>query len=190
MSERQQEKDRLVTAVMTAAGAGGWENLSLQDIAGVCDVPLSVLHEYFEDKTDILVAFGRMIDRKVLENIEAAHEGSSQKDILFDVFMDRFEALNEYRGGVCAVLRSFRFDPKQAVISLPHLCRSMTWMLEAAGVETLGLRGALKVTGMTGIYLRVLKVWSEDESADMAATMAALDKALSRAENWANNLGL
>lgn len=72
---------------------------------------------------------------------------------------------------------------------MPHLCRSMTWMMEAAGIETLGLRGALKVAGLTGVYLKVLKTWTEDDSPDLAKTMAALDKDLGRAESFANTLG-
>ena len=104
--------------------------------------------------------------------------------------MERFDVLNEYRAGLVAILKSFRCDPKQAVISFPHLCKSMTWMLESAGVETTGIRGALKVAGLTGIYLDVQRIWMDDESADLSKTMAALDKDLGRAEQVINMFGL
>jgi hypothetical protein len=88
------------------------------------------------------------------------------------------------------VLESFKSDPKQLIIGLPHLCKSMSWMLEAAGMDTLGLGGAARLFGLTGIYIKNLKVWVSDESADLGKTMASLDKDLSRAESLANSIGL
>ena len=104
--------------------------------------------------------------------------------------MERFEVLNEYRSGLVSVLDSFKSDPKQFVIGLPHVCKSMSWMLEAAGMDTLGLRGAARLAGLSGIYIKNLRVWAGDVSPDLGKTMAALDKDLSRAESLANSIGL
>jgi len=130
-----------------------------------------------------------MIDRRVLDVIGEPDESISARDQLFDILMERFEILNDYRAPLVSILESFCFDPKQAVISCPHLLRSMSWMLEAAGIETPGVRGALKVAGLTGVYLKTLRVWRDDESPDMSKTMAALDKDLGRAEHVANMFG-
>ena len=86
-------------------------------------------------------------------------------------------------------MHAFKFDPKEAVLSCPHLCRSMSWMLEASGVDTNGIRGAAKIIGLTGVYLKVLKTWRDDESPDLGKTMAALDKHLGQAERLANTFG-
>jgi len=131
-----------------------------------------------------------MIDRRVLESFEDIGGEASTRDRLFDVLMERFDILNDYRDGVVAVLHSFRFDPKDAVISAPHLCRSMAWMLEASGVETNGIKGGAKIVGITGVYLKVLKVWKDDTSPDLGKTMAALDKHLEQAERLANRFGV
>ncbi len=183
-------KEQAVHAALKLAAEQGWEYVSLRDIAGALGIGLGELRPYVEDKTDILVALGRVIDRKVLEAVGEGDKESSPRDRLFDVLMERFEALNDYRDGLCAVLDSFMCDPKQAVISLPHLARSMSWMLEAAGIGTEGVKGALKVAGLTAIYLKVLKDWKEDESPDLSKTMAALDKALGHADRMAGVLGL
>ena len=90
--------------------------------------------------------------------------------------------LNTHRTGVLAILDEFKGDPKQAVIVLPHLGRSMTRMLELSGMETRGIRGALRVAGLSALYVRTLHVWMQDESADMARVMATLDRDLKRAE--------
>ncbi len=73
---------------------------------------------------------------------------------------------------------------------LPYLCRSMGWMLDAAGIETGGVKGTLKVAALTAIYLKTLYVWHRDDSADMAKTMATLDSALGHAEQWAEKISL
>jgi hypothetical protein len=96
--------------------------------------------------------------------------------------MERFDVLSEHRDAVISILSSFRTDPKEAIISLPHLARSMTWMMEAAGLDTSGFKGAARVTGLTLLYANVLRVWIKDDSEDQAKTMAALDKNLDRAE--------
>ena len=188
-NEKKEIEAVVIRAAMNLAAEKGWNAVSLREIAGEAGIPIAALYSVFEDKTDILTTLGRKIDREVLENAaEAADDGDNPRERLFDLLMDRYEALNAYRGGICAILESFRCDPKQAVIALPHLCRSMNWMLEAAGIETGGLRGAAKVAGLTGLYLKILRVWKEDESRDLSRTMAALDKALGRAERMAESL--
>ncbi len=189
-NSKNPNKDSLIKLSMDMAALQGWEIITLSDIADEAQISLADLRDMFEDKTDILIALGRIIDRKTLENVGKQHPETALRDALFDVLMERYDVLNEYRGGIIAILKSFRYDPKQAIISMPHLCRSMTWMAEAAGVETNGIRGAARVAGLTGIYLKVLKTWSKDESKDLGTTMAELDKALNRAEQFANTLGL
>lgn len=185
-------KDDLVRVAMNLAAERAWADLTLRDIAQAADMSLVDLHEVFEDKTDVLVALGRMIDRQVLENmgdIDPMASDLSERDMLFDILMERFDILNEYRAGIVSVLGSFLPDPKQAIISMPYLCKSMSWMLEAAGVDTTGISGALKVTGLCGVYLNVLRIWKDDEGVDMPKTMAALDKDLGRGEKVLNMFG-
>jgi AcrR family transcriptional regulator len=182
-------KDKIVEVALKLAAQKGWDKTSLADIAKASKISLSQLHDLFEDKADILAALGRMIDKKVLERVGKPDEDIPAKERLFDVMMERFDVLNEYRDGIVAILDSFLPDPKQALISLPHVCRSMTWMLEAAGLETSGLPGAARVAGLTVVHLKALYVWKSDEEADLSKTMAALDKGLGRAEQLANMFG-
>ena len=182
-------KDKAVKAALKLAAEKGWEHVSLRDIGDEAGIPLAELHDYFEDRLDILTALGRMIDRKTLENSGQGEAGISHRDRLFDILMERFDVLNEHRDGITAILRTFKCDPKQAIISLPHLCRSMSWMLDAAGIETSGIKGVARIAGLTGLYLKTLWVWMDDVSEDMAKTMAALDKNLERAERMANSFG-
>lgn len=183
-------KQKILVSALHLAVAQGWEYTTLRDIAEHAGVSASDLYDAIDDKNDILVILGRKIDKEIMGNIDLSDDGATNsRDRLFDIMMDRYEALNEYREGVVSILESFKHDPKQAVISMPHLCKSMGWMLEVSGIETAGIKGALKVVGLTGVYIKVLKIWAEDESTDLSKTMSALDKALERAEKAANILG-
>jgi AcrR family transcriptional regulator len=182
-------KEAAVGAALTLAAEKGWSNVSLREVAKKAKIALPELREHFDDRLDIIAAWGRLLDQAVLKEADP-DLASPARDRLFDILMARFDALNENRDGAKAVLRSLRTDPKQAVIALPHLGRSMSWMLEAAGIEAAGVKGALKIAGLAAIYLKSLWVWCDDESADMAKTMAALDKNLGRAAQWADSFGM
>lgn len=183
-------KEKILIQTLELTTELGWEFITLRDIAERADISLADLHTYYEDKMDILCAFGRMIDRKVLAEIETPDPESSHRDLLFDILMERFDAINEHRAAVISIYNAFRFEPKQALTSMPHLCRSMTWMLEAAGIDTNGFKGAARVAGLTGVYLKTVRIWVKDDSADMGKTMAALDKSLGGAEKFAGMIGL
>ncbi len=183
-------KERAVKAALDLSSRMGWDMLTLTDIAKESHASLAELSSVFDDKGDILNAYGRMLDKKTLERFGEADPSMPERDRLFDIIMERFDILNEDRAAIVSVLKSFTTDPKQAIISLPHLGRSMAWMLEAAGMDTNGMRGAIKIAGMTGVYLYALRAWMDDDSTDLAKTMAALDRGLSRAEQAANTFML
>ncbi len=184
------DKENLVRVAMSLAEQQGWDVIGMSDIAEEAGMPLVDFQEIFEDKTDILMALGKIIDARVLRNIGEVDEDLSEQDRLFDILMERFDVLSEYHGGVSSVLKSFCFDPAQVVISMPHLARSMALMLEASGVETTGVSGAVRVAGLTGVYIKTLKVWLDDDSEDMAKVMAALDKDLGRAQSFVDMFSL
>lgn len=183
-------RDRVVDAALELSAQMGWDMVTMTDIARSADANLADLAELFDDKTDILIAYGRRIDRQVLKECGEGDPSDSPRDRLFEILMARFDVINEDREAVLSILKSFMPDPKQAVISLPHLGRSMAWMLEAAGIETHGIKGAIRLAGLTAVYLNALRQWMKDDSADLSRTMAALDRGLDRAEQCANTFML
>jgi AcrR family transcriptional regulator len=170
-----------VDTALELAAQKGWAEIGFEDIAAASGHDLADLRERFADKTDIIAAFGRRLDRKALESA-ASGADMSHRDRLFDLLMERFDGLNEQRGGIVSFVNTIRCDPKQIMIGLPHLARSMARMLDAAGIEADGVIGAVKVAGLTMLYLKTLRIWAEDDSADLGKTMAALDRNLAKAE--------
>ncbi len=183
-------KEDLSKIAIDLAGDLGWEHIRFQDIADEAGISLSDLSHHFDDKICILCAYGKYIDGRTLAEVGEQGHDAPARERLFDILMTRFDVLNEQRDGVLSVLHSFKTDPKQAVISLPYLGRSMTWMLESAGLDTNGIKGALRVMGLKVIYLKALKDWMKDDGDDMPKTMASLDKSLGTAEGLVERFGL
>jgi len=177
-----QAADRVIDAALALAAERGWRDLALADIAEAADVSLADLYAHFRSKEAILVAFSRRIDAQVLAGDDPELAAQPARDRLFDVLMRRFDALAPHRDALRAILRASCADPLAAVCGALALRRSMACMLEAARLDSSGLRGLARVKGLAAIYLATMRVWLDDDSTDQARTMAALDRRLAQAE--------
>ncbi len=175
---------RAIEAALELAAARGWQRVALADIAQAAGLSLVELYRVCPAKACILPSIARRMDEAMLAGDEAGARGEPVHDLLFDIFMRRFEAMGPHRAGLAAMLRALPLDPMSALVSLPGLARSMAWVLGAAGLSAEGLCGAARIKTMGVVYLATLGVWLGDEGADMAATMAAMDRNLRRAERW------
>lgn len=174
-------EQRLVEAALGLAAKRGWRRISLHEIAAEAGLPLHEAYALHRSKPAILAAFARRIDAAVLAGATEEDEEPA-RDRLFDTLMRRFDALRPHRDGLRAVLRDSIGDPL-ALLAVPGLLRSMAWMLEASGISTGGWRGRLRVRVLAGLYLSVLRVFLDDDTADLSRTMAALDRTLRRGES-------
>jgi AcrR family transcriptional regulator len=174
----------IVAAAMRLAAERPWSDIPLAEIASAAGLGLIELYRLFPSKLAILDALARQADAAVLAVPADASGDASERprDRLFDVLMRRFDTLLPSRPGLRRIardLRRLRLDALPAALVLP---RSMGWMLEAAGISSTGLRGALRIRLLGVAYLAAFRVFLDDDSADLTRTMAALDRALRRVE--------
>lgn len=187
---RRPSPDRILKAAMTLAAERRWRSVSLGEIAEASGASLAQLHAVFPSKSAILDALSEKIDAAVLAGGDAEIIGEPPRDRLLDVLMRRLEALAEFKPAIGSILRDTMCDPAAALCAGPRLMRSMTWSLEAAGIDSAGLRGRLRAKGLAAVYLSTLRVWLRDDSPDMGPTMSHLDRGLRRAERLAAGIGL
>ncbi|BBK33976.1 TetR family transcriptional regulator [Stella humosa] len=180
----------IIEAAMRLAVEKGWRRVALADIALAADRPLADLYDRFPSKSAILGAVSRHADLAVVRGGDPAEDaGERPRDRLFDVVMRRLEYLRPWRAGLAAIARDLRGDPLAGIAALPNFRRSLGWMLEAAGQDTAGLRGAVRLKAFGAIYLATVSTWMGDESPDLTATMARLDRALRRVDGWTSLFG-
>jgi hypothetical protein len=143
---------------------------------------LADFRDHFPSKGAVLAGFVRRIDRIVLEGTTADLAGEAAKERLFDVLMRRIDALKPYRDALQSVSDWVRGDLLGSASLNGVMVNSMRFMLEAAGIESEGPVGTLKLQGLAMAWNRVLDTWFEDDDPGLSATMAALDRELTRGD--------
>lgn len=175
-------REKIIDALMGLAAERGWDEISLADVADRAGVTLAQFRDFFPSKGAVLGGFSRRIDKIVLEGGEKL-TSESPKDRLFDVLMRRFDAMAPYKEALKNINDWAMHDP----LALPALnqlaLNSLRFMLEAAGLNSEGPLGTLKLQGLALSWTRVFHIWLADDSEDGARTMAALDKELARGED-------
>ena len=178
------DSDRVIDAALALIARDGWHRLSMAEIAAEAGLPILNLYQAFPSKGAVLQAFFRRIDEAVLSTPIEADVDERPRDRVFDLLMRRFDALQPYRGAIEVLGRELPTDPLTALAMGAGLLRSMSWMLEAAGISADGLSGALAVKLTAAAYMRTVRNWLRDDSIDLALTMAALDRRLRGIERW------
>ena len=173
-------KDAIVAALLELAGERNWEDISLTDVATRAHVSLSTFREFFPSKGAVLAAFVRKVDREVLDSIGDELADEPPKERLFDVLMRRLDVLAPYRLGLEGIFEWAARDPLAAAAINQLMLNSMRFMLEAAGIDSEGPVGVLKLQGLVMAWRRVMQTWFSDDDPGLAATMAALDRELTR----------
>ncbi|MGD1935221.1 MAG: TetR/AcrR family transcriptional regulator [Candidatus Phaeomarinobacter sp.] len=176
-------KQRLIDAALVLAQTQGWRDLSMAEIAATAGVPLSEALTITPSKTAILSAFSQQIDAQVLNELDDEASDEPARDRLFDVLMSRYDLLWPYRPALRAILGDLPTDPGALLAAASPALESVQWMLEAADLDTSGVRGALRVRAVAVIYAANLRIWLNEENQDMAKTMADLDRRLRRVES-------
>lgn len=181
MARKSDPEEKIIKAAMKLAAAQGWRGLTLAEIAKAAGLKLSEMPAHFSSKTAILAAYGRRIDAQVLDDASAGEtEGESARDRLFDVLMTRFDAMAPDKQALKRIVGDMKREPLSSAVLARPMLQSMSWMLEAAGIDSSGIRGAVRARGLALIWASAFNTWLDDDD-DQSKTMAALDRRLADA---------
>jgi len=187
-SRGSSDRDKAVDALMTLLADHSFEEIGLAEVADKAGLKLSQLRAEFGSVLAIYAQHIKDIDRTVLSGGDEDMADEAARERLFDVLMRRLEAMTPYKEAVRSVLISARRRPGLGLALNAMAVRSQTWMLEAAGINTAGPRGALRAQGAALLFARVLSVWVDEEDESLDRSMAALDRGLAAAERWSGFL--
>ena len=178
--------DAILDAFLTLVAHKGYREVTLRDVAAAADTGLADLYRLYPDKMALVAGVVARVDAAVLAGTpRQVDPEETARDRLFDVMMRRYDALKPHREAIRSIVRAARRDPLLALALAPSARRSMAAMLEAAGLSSEGVPGAVRQNGLLAIYAAVSRVFDGDDSADLSKTMAALDGRLKTAERWA-----
>lgn len=180
-SEREIRK-RLQEALIAQTATLGWGDLSYAEIVEAANIPLAAAYRVYRSKVAVLMGLIADIDQQMLAGLETEPLDGSVRDKLFDLVMRRLDLQEANKTALETLLRELPRNPAESLCVAGRLNRSMALLLDLAGASTSGLRGLLRIKGMTALYLNVVRAWCRDETDDSAATMSLLDKRLNQAE--------
>lgn len=183
-AKKKTVRERLVSAFVEQLAARGWRHLSLNEVAGDAKLKRHDLYGIAAHRLDLPMLLSAEITTQMLADFEFVDD-DSVRDRLFDILMARFDALQNYRAGIDALMESSRQDPALMLTLSGAATTAMEHVLAAALDRPLGPADLVRVTVLCAVYAQALKTWKDDDSADMAKTMAALDKRLAQIERIA-----
>jgi len=173
--------DRACDAALALAADRPWRDITLLEIARAGDVSFAELYAKAPSKGALLDRLSARFDRAAL----AADDPSAEiGDRLFEAVMARLEAMEPQRFVLIAIAQSEGPSGRFAL----RLAATARALLEAAGADAGGRRGALRIVAMTAVWMRVLQVWRDDEGA-LNRTMAEIDKRLKTLRKRLGQLG-
>lgn len=167
---------RIVAAALALAAERPWRDVTLRDIAERAGIGLVGMRDHAASKSEVLAMFARLVDDAVLAAAPSRADNETKRDALFEVVMSRLDFLSPYR----PALRSIRDDSTADPALLRAMLSSQAWMLQAAGIDSGGVDGGVKVAGLATVYASVVRTWLDDDDPGLARTMAVLDRRLRR----------
>ncbi|MDF7673337.1 TetR family transcriptional regulator [Acetobacteraceae bacterium ESL0709] len=171
----------LVETTMHLAAERGWHGFTLVEVALSAHIPLENIKRDYPFKALVLASLNNMADKAMLCGTEPY---LSLREGLFDLFMRRFDAFQDYREGLRAVMHALPSDPPLATFLGLTTMNTIKWIADRAGLDRRGLGGKIRLQALMAVWIQTLRVWEKDETADLSDTMQALDKALNRAERF------
>jgi AcrR family transcriptional regulator len=175
-------RSKIIDALMALAAERKWEAVTLEALAERAGLTLAGLHAAYDGRIAVLADFVRRTDERVLSAVDPNMAQEAPRERLFDVLFSRFEALNPHKPAIRNIGAAACRDPQLALELNRIEMLSMAWMLTAAGISATGGRGAVRSQGLVLVWLRVLRIWLDDDDQGHARTMAELDRRLRQAE--------
>lgn len=173
--------DAATAAVLALAQERPWSEIALRDVARAAGLSFAELYARAPTKAALVGRLSRRFDREALDLVEG-EDAPDAHDRLFEATMSRLEVMAPHRHALIAIGRA---DPAAVAPNLPRTARAL---LEAAGVDTGGPKGALRVAAMSAVWARTLQVWRDDEGA-LNRTMAEIDKRLRQMRDGLRRVG-
>ncbi|ACA15432.1 regulatory protein TetR [Methylobacterium sp. 4-46] len=175
-------REAIVEALMRLAAEQPWSDIEITDIAREAGVSLAQFRDLFPSKGAVLGGFSRMIDKQVLEGTGDDLAEEPARERLFDVLMRRLDAMTPYKPALRRIAFALRGDPLSLAALNGVALNSQRFMLAAAGIDTEGPLGRLKLQGVVIAFARTLETWLEDDDPSLARTMARLDREIRNGE--------
>ena len=161
-----------------------WPTLTIKDVAKHADISYAHTQEIYTSKSDIYQGLLKDIDRKIEAQADPYLYSETPRDRLFELLMLHFDILNEYPTAYRNLFLETFKNPSLFRYALSGFHRSMEVVLRLCDLNGRNDTSCppLRTGAVALVFLNTLRVWTTDNTTDMAQTMAELDRGLNRLE--------
>lgn len=178
----------IVDAALVLAERTSWEAVRLHDIAAMLGCGLNDVRLHFSEKEEIVEAWFDRADAAMLEDAAQADYAALPADARLERSVIAWlTTLAPYRRTTREMILN-KLEPGHMHYQLDGLLRvsrTVQWLREAAGRNSMLPWRAIEEAALTGIYLATFITWMYDDSAAGARTRAFLRRQLIRAAPFA-----
>ena len=171
-------QDRKIAEAALRLAAGGWEKVTLEQVAKAAKIPAAETKKRFADTADLLPLIVGYVTHQAMSLARKPTAATPLHDRLFDALMARFDVLQNHRKAFLSLAESGCQQPKIALKVLPAQHAAMQETLKFVDARGTKFCNNLPPLGLMAIYMAAFAVWRRDEALDMSKTMAALDRYL------------
>ena len=157
-----------------------WHSIKIDEVYKKININKKNLQNKVDNKRDLLRNINHYFDFMLRKTADSVDQ-STNKDMIFEVIMMRFDILQIHRKPMIKIFEFFKKKPQELVFLLPSLIESMISIAGLAKIPIVGMKGNLKVKGLLIIYFSSFLVWAKDNSESLEKTMTLLDNHLDRA---------
>ena len=158
-----------------------WKSISIDMICKTLKLDKKKISKNIKNKNDLLKNINQYFDDLIFVKIKSV-EKSSSRDMIFEIFMLRFDLLNRYRSSILNIFKILKKDPKNFILLLPSFITSIEMMAKSSNIKTKNIIGSMKLKVLLIIYFSTFFTWVKDESSSLDKTMTVLDNYLEKAE--------
>lgn len=181
----KKRKNEHILFIINVLAEKGWSGLTKAQLQKSKHISVDEAEALSQAPEQVIALISQYVTEITLNSFDA-EVTETEREALFELFMTRFEVMQDNREAFCAIHRAARENPCLLRVLLCELRKMVPNLVRQALPD---FKMTLpQVLGLMGIYMVCVYVWVTDESADLSATMAALDKNLGMAERAANFL--
>ena len=158
-----------------------WKSISINLICRKLKLSKKKISRTIKNKNDLLKNINKYFDDKMLVEVKLVEKSTSQ-DMIFEIFMLRFDLLNRYRISIIKIFKIFQNQPKTFIVLIPSFIESIEMMAKESNIVTKGMVGIIKLNGLLIIYFSTFLTWIKDKSPSLDKTMTVLDDYLKGSE--------
>jgi ubiquinone biosynthesis protein COQ9 len=173
------QRDRLIEAILPDVPFDGWSRVALRQAAEQAGIPYREADALFpRGAPDLVAAFGRWADMRMLDRFEAAAAGELGTTARVRLALQlRFEVLAPHREAVRRGL-SLLAMPQHAWLGCRLIYDTVDAIWYAAGDDATDFSFYTKRATLAALYGAAMLYWLDDRSAGGADTLAFIDRRL------------